>query len=145
MLDNSTLFVNVLAFFEAFLRTSVLHTLLIVTHIFILNNLFIFNTSWNSPVALMSVGHVEFHALHGLSSSRFHRESTLRFVPKRSEVPRVLIHLLPRILLRHGLWLYRWSMATTIMSASVSFANLFFGPDRFSPRGMFSVSNVFIL
>ena len=81
MLDISTLFVYVLAFSEAFLRTSVLHTLLIViyTHsIFILYNMVVINTLWDSPVALMSVGHVEFHTIHGWSLSRFHRESTLR-------------------------------------------------------------------
>ena len=50
------------------------------------------------------------------SSSRFHRESILRFIPEGYEVPRILIQLLSHILRRHGLWLYIWSIATTVMS-----------------------------
>ena len=49
--------------------------------------------------------------------SRFHSESTLRFIPEECEVPRVLIHLLSRILRRHGSRLYSWSITATTMSA----------------------------
>ena len=126
MLDISTLFVDISAFSEAFLGTSVLHTLLTVTHIiFILNNLLIINTFWDSSVALMPVGNVEFHVVHKWSLSRFHKESTLRWIlcerifckrtsqrtlpwkdfTKGCEVPRVLIHLLSHILRRYGSWL----------------------------------------
>ena len=69
MLDIRTLFVNVSAFFKAFLRTSVLHTLMIVIHV-----IFIFNICSLLPVpglaslvAMMSVRHVEFHTVHVLS------------------------------------------------------------------------------
>ena len=51
----------------------------------------------------MSVGHVGFRVVQRWSSRRFHRISTLRFIPKGYEVPRVMIHLL----------------SSTIMSASV--------------------------
>ena len=53
------------------------------------------------------------------SSSKFHRESTLRFIPKGYEVSMVLIHLLSRILQRHESWLYILFIATTVMSARV--------------------------
>ena len=116
MLGMSTLFTNVLAFSKAFLRTSVLHTFMIVTHIiFIPNHLFIMNSCWDSPVALMPVRHVEFHMVHRWSSNRFHKESNLMFIPKRIWSS----HLLSRILQRYGSWLYSWSITMTVMSASM--------------------------
>ena len=145
MLDNSTLFVNVSAFSEAFLRTSALHTLLTVTHIiFIRNNLIIFDTSWNSPISLdvsqacwipcgpqMVIEYVSW---------KIHPEVCL----KRIRSLRVLIHLLSCILWRHGLWLHSWSMATTVMSAKMSFTNLYFSDRTTSvPTWCSSVSNVF--
>ena len=56
---------------------------------------------------------------HWCSSSRFQWESTLRFIPKWCEVPRVLMHLLSLILQRHGSWLYNLFIATIVISARV--------------------------
>ena len=65
-----------------------IHYWYIVTHnISILNNLFIMNSSWHSPVALMAVEHVEFHVVYRWSLSRFLSESTLRLIPKRMWSP----------------------------------------------------------
>ena len=61
-------------------------------------------------------GICKIQGLHGWLSSRFHSESTLRFIPEGCKVPRVLIHLLSRILMRHGSRLYSWSITTTAMS-----------------------------
>ena len=47
----------------------------------------------------------------------------LRFIPEGYKVPRVLIHLLSHFLRRHGLWLCILFIATTVTSASVSFAS----------------------
>ena len=52
----------------------------------------------------------------GWFGSRHHRLSTLSFILEGNEVPRVLIHLLSRILHRHGSWLETKSITTTVMS-----------------------------
>ena len=64
----------------------------IIHIIFVLSVQYIIITSWDSPLALMPIGLVEFHMVHRRSSGIFHRESTLRFIPKGCVVPRVLIH-----------------------------------------------------
>ena len=70
-------------------------------------------------VSSLDVDRAKLHGVLRWSSNRFHRESTLRFIPKGCEVPRVLIHLFSRILRRQESWLYSWSIATTVKSASV--------------------------
>ena len=99
-------FFYVSAYCEAFLRISALYIIAIIHIIFILSVQYICITSWDSPVALMSIGLVEFHVVHKRSLGKFHRESTLRFIPNGCEIPRVLIHLLSRISQRQGSWLY---------------------------------------
>ena len=102
-------FFYVSVFCEALLRISVLYTcvyiITIIHIIFILFVQYIIITSWDSPVALMSIGLIEFHLFHKWSSGRFHRESILRFIQKVCEGPRVLIHLLSCILRRQESWL----------------------------------------
>ena len=50
---------------------------------------------------------------------RYHRLSTLRFIPEGDEVPRVLIHLLSRILRKHASRLRASSITMTAMSDSL--------------------------
>ena len=69
-----------------------------------------------STASMSRGGHCEVQGVHKWLSSRFHSESTLRFIPEGCEVPRVLIHLLSRILRRHWSRLYSWSIIATIMS-----------------------------
>ena len=54
-----------------------------------------------------------------LKWGRFHRLGSLRFIPRRNDVPRVLIHRLSLILCRQGSWLRARSITMTDMSASV--------------------------
>ena len=61
-------------------------------------------------------GLYEIQGVHRWLLSRFHSESTLRFIPEGCEVPRVLNHLLSRILRRHGSRLYNWSITATTVS-----------------------------
>ena len=49
------------------------------------------------------MGVQEYTEVHRWYPNRFDRESTLRFIPKGCEVPRVLIHLLCYIFYRQGL------------------------------------------
>ena len=112
---------HVLAFFEAFLRTSMLQTLVIDNTLHHTQQSVYINYSFMGSfniVALMSVGHVGLHVVNGWPSSRFHKES-LRFIPKGYEIPKVLIHLLSGILWRNGSWLYSWFIATAVMSPSM--------------------------
>ena len=106
--------VYVSGFSEAFHRTTVLHTLLIVTHIiFIGNILIIINTSWDSPVVLVSTDSHHGHQT-GLA-----RNPPWGSFQKDVKSPGFLIYLLSRILQRRGSWLYSWCIATTAMSTSV--------------------------
>ena len=91
----------------------------IIHIVFLLSEQCIIITSWDSPVALISIGLIEFDVVHRSSSGRFHRDSTLRFIEKGCEVPRVLVHLFSNISLRQGAWLYCWYITTTVMSTSI--------------------------
>ena len=54
-----------------------------------------------------------------MKGGRFHRLSSLRFIPRRNNVPRVLIHRLSLILRRQGTWLRAHSITMMDMSARV--------------------------
>ena len=54
-----------------------------------------------------------------LKGGRFHRLSSLRFIPRGNDVPRVLIHRFYLILCRQGSWLRAHSITMTNMSARV--------------------------
>ena len=54
----------------------------------------------------MSIGPFEFLVVQGWSPSRFHRQSTLRFIPEECDIPRILIHLLSHILSREWSLIY---------------------------------------
>ena len=63
------------------------------------------------------MGVQEYTEVHRWYRSRLHRESTLRFIPKGCEVPRVLIHLLSRIFRRQWSRLRIWSITMRTLSA----------------------------
>ena len=101
------------------LRTSsgrALHTLMILKT-YLYSKVFILVVP--RIASCLDVDRAKLHRVLRWSSNRLHRESTLRFIPKGCEVPRVLIHLFSRILRRQAWWLYSWSIATAVKSASV--------------------------
>ena len=69
-----------------------------------------------NPVGLLSE---RAHSILEVKQWSSHRESILRFIPEGYEVPSVLIHLVSRILQRHGSWLCILSIAMMVMSARV--------------------------
>ena len=73
-------------------------------------------SSWDGKVAIKMVGAQK----HPTVSKRVqvYRPSTLRFIPRGDEVPRVLIHLLFLIFRRHASWLQSNSIAMTAMPNS---------------------------
>ena len=66
MLDISTLLVNISAFFCGLSQDQLAEYIIdSYTHIYIQQFVhYMYNYSWDSPVALMSVRHIGFHLVH---------------------------------------------------------------------------------